>query len=246
MTEAIAIDTSSLRTTCAILYAAARYVPVPFLDDLLREQITAYLVKRTLTDQNRRLAPHTMRPLYASDSGCLHGCLAQAFWIPIKLLLFPIRKVLNILLSARWVTRDIAETLLFARALDHGIAADLLRDGADDDAQLARSRELRQAFDVALKGTDTHLLTSLLAAGLGPLRGMITSALRSLRSMRQKKSVEPDVEQTPELADRRARIAAVLARPEVVAFLREFDTRFRENLAVLAARREGTAPAPRG
>ena len=97
------------RILAGILYAAARFVPVPLLDDLLREQIQRWMVRRILP---ATLSRDGTRPLYADQSGCLGGALRAIAWIPIKLLLFPVRKVLSVVLGVRWVSRDIAEMLL--------------------------------------------------------------------------------------------------------------------------------------
>lgn len=230
-----------LRITAGILYAACRFVPVPLLDDLLREQIAAWMVRSTLPS----IPKAAIAPLWASEGGCLGGCLGSLLWLPIKLLLFPIRKVLSVVLGVRWVSRDLAEMLLLGRVLDHAVAVGLVHEAKHAGEQAQQSRELRKAFDVALQSTDTRFLSALIGTALGPIRGLVGAAMRTLRKLRRTRAEEPK----PEGADKAliegsvSRIEAMLGQPEVKRFLAEFDARVLENLEVLAQRRAAAPPA---
>lgn len=225
-----------LRITAGILYAACRFVPVPLLDDLLREQITAWMVRSTVPGSIPKSA---IAPLWSSQGGCLGGCLGSLLALPIKLLLFPIRKIVSVVLGVRWVSRDLAEMLLLARVLDHAIAVGLVHDARDAGEQAQQSREIRTAFDVALAGTDTRFLSALIATALGPIRGLVGAAVRTLRQLRRTRADAPH----PEGADKAviegsvSRVESMLAQPEVKRFLAEFDARVLENLEELARRR---------
>lgn len=222
-----------IRIVAGILYAAARFVPVPILDDLVREQIARWLVRSSLPAGTPR---EPTRPLYADASGCLGGLLRALFMIPIKLVLFPVRKVLAIVLGVRWVARDLAEMILLGRVIDHAIAEKLLSPSAAPEAIGAQAHDLRKAFDVALRGTDTKLLVALLGASIGPVRALVSPALRAIRALRLSGGESPSAEQ-PELDPAIGRIQRALETPEVRSFLAEFDRRVLENLAVLRERR---------
>lgn len=239
-----------LRITAGILYAAARFVPVPLLDDLLRERITAWMVRGTVPAVIPRAG---LRPLWSSEQGCLGGCLGAMLWVPIKILLFPIRKVIAIALSVRWVSRDLAEMLLLGRVLDHALAVGLLRPvGSDPGREVAelaqQSREIRKAFDVALAATDTGFLSALIGTALGPLRGLVGAAMRTLRKLRRSGDEPPAIEGGDKavIDSSVGRIEALLAQPEVKRFLAELDARFIENLEELARRRAVAAGASGG
>ena len=225
-----------LRITAGIFYAACRFVPVPLLDDLLREQITAWMVRSTVPASIPKSA---VAPLWSSQAGCLGGCLGSLLMLPIQLLLFPIRKIVAVVLGVRWVSRDLAEMLLLARVLDHALAVGLIDQARDAGEQVRQSREIRTAFDVALQATDTSFLSALIGTALGPIRGLVGAALRTLRQLRRTRAEEP----SPEGADKAviegsvSRIESMLAQPEVKRFLAEFDARVLENLEELARRR---------
>ena len=230
-----------VRITAGILYATARFTPVPLLDDVLREQITGWMVRATIPGSFPKSG---IKPLWASEDGCLGGCLNAALWLPIKILLFPIRKVIAIALSVRWVTRDLAEMLLLGRVLDHALEVGLLQDGRDPAELAQQSREIRKAFDVALKSTDTGFLTALLATALGPLRGIVAASLRTLQRFRRTDAEAPTLEGGDKevIEASVGRVEKMLAQPEVRRFLAEFDARILENLEVLAKRRAALPP----
>ena len=220
------------RILAGILFAAARFMPVPLLDDLVRRQVARWMVKGAAPD----LSAAALRPLSDAEPGCLPGCLGRLAMLPIQLLLFPFRKVLAILRGARWVSRDLAEMVLLGRVIDHARSTGLLSEGPQLEA---RARELRTAFDVAFHATDAQLLSTLLGAAVGPLRGLVSAAMRTLRRLRRARAEEP----RPEGADAAVldasvgRIEAALRSPPMRAFLADFDARFLENLRVLELRR---------
>ena len=219
------------RILAGTLYAAGRYVPLPLVDHLVREQVARWLVRSTVP---AGLPKEHTRVLYADSAGCLGGALRALFMIPIKLILFPIRKVLAVVLGVRWVARDLAEMLLLGRVIDHAVAEGLLADSptlADD------AKDLKTSFDVAMKGTDTRLLVALFGTATSPLRGALAPALRALRSLRRSSDEAPTPESTAELDPTVSRIQAMLQTPEVRRFVDEFDQRVMENLAVLRQRR---------
>lgn len=225
-----------VRITAGILYAAARFTPVPLLDDVLREQITAWMVRGTIPGSFPKSA---IKPLWASSDGCVGGCLGAMLMMPVKLLLFPIRKVIAIVMSVRWVSRDLAEMLLLGRVIDHALAVGLLHAERDAGELAQQSSEIRKAFDVALKSTDTGFLSAVIATALGPLRELVAASMRTLRRFRRTDAPTP----APEGGDKAVidasvgRIEAMLTQPEVRRFLAEFDTRLLENLEELAKRR---------
>lgn len=225
-----------LRITAGLLYAAGRFVPVPLVDDLVRQQIVAWMVRATVPTTMTKAA---IQPLWSDGSGCLGGCLGSLLWVPIKLLLFPIRKILSVVLGVRWVSRDLAEMLLLGRVLDHALAVGLLQETRDVGAQTQQSQEIRTAFDVALKSTDTAFLSALIGSSLGPIRGVVAAAMRTLRALRRSGADAPSLEGGDKavIESSVSRIEAMLAQPEVKRFLAEFDARMLENLEVLAKRR---------
>lgn len=219
---------SRTRITCALLYFAARQLPVPFLDDLLRTQVAAYMVRHTVKKAGLEVPTEQLAPLFGKDEHWAIGCLWALFKLPLKLLLFPIRKLANIVFAVRHLGKDLAEILLLGEVLDRAIAHGDLR-AAGDDAQLARSRRYRRAFDRALADTDTSLLWSIVGVAMGPLRGLTALALRPLRALWHGSGEEAVA--SPAMQEKVGRIEAMLMQPEVKTFIADFDRRFEAVLA---------------
>ena len=52
-----------LVVVCALLSAAARFIPVPLLDDIVRERVRQVLVSRMLKSQDRGYSSSLLAPL---------------------------------------------------------------------------------------------------------------------------------------------------------------------------------------
>jgi len=229
----------TLRVVCGLLASSARLVPVPFLDDLLREKAIHLVVSRTLKAHGRGYSSKRVAPLYSDQRGWLRGCLLFAIFFPIKLILFPIKKVITWVLAAKHVAVDLAESLLLGRALDRMLSEGRLAEGSDalgGEAQL-----LRTAFDNAVAGTDMTLMRSVLREAVASVSGLPRAALSALRRLRQKGD---DADPTEGLSaadrgkvDEGARgIRRALETPKMRVVLDAFDARFDENLRVLESR----------
>lgn len=214
------------RVTCALLYFAARQVPVPLLDDVLRTQVAAYMVKHSVKRAGLSVPSEQLAPLFEKDEHWAIGCLWWMFKLPLKLLLFPIRKITNLLFAVRHLGRDFAEILLLGEVIDRAVAnGDLRAEGtATEEAQVARSRRYRRAFDRALADTDTALLWGIVGVAIGPARGVLRAALRPLRYLWHG-SGEEAVAASPEMDAKAGAIERALLQPEVKKFLADFDAR---------------------
>ena len=218
------------RISCALLFFAARHIPLPFVDDILRTQVSKYLVRRSVEKAGVVVPTSRLAPLFSRDETWLMGCLLAVLRIPLKLILFPIRALTNVLFLVRHVGRDFAEIFLLGEVIERGIDAQLIRGGeADDTAQLARSLKMRRAFDSALKGTDTQLLWGMVSVAVGPLRAIFPAARRSLRAL-WRGAEDQAVETNPEMQTRVSAIEKVLLQPEMKRFLAEFDQRYESAL----------------
>jgi hypothetical protein len=164
---------------CALLSAAARFVPVPFVDDLLRERIRQYLVSRLLRNGGRGYGSGQVGPLWRDEAGCASGCLTLLWRIPIKILLFPIRKIVALITALRGFSRDLTDSLLFGRALERALARGLLAEGSPQPRLLSESSAVRRAFEQASQGVDRAIVAGALANGLRGIRGLPAAALRA-------------------------------------------------------------------
>lgn len=216
----------------ALLFAAGRFVPVPLLDDIVREQVALYAVTKAVEGHARSVPRAHLAPLAAPADGCFAGCLGTILMLPIKLILFPIRKVLSVFFAVRNVSRDIVEIVLLTRLVDRAIERGEIDAARSAEAQRAESLLLRQALDAALKGTNVEILSATLRAVLGPIRGIILSGLAVLRTMRRQGQDAPPPTD-PTLLESTSRLERAFDRPEVRALIESLDQKVDTELARL-------------
>ena len=232
---------------CAIAAAASRFVPIPLLDDVVKERATLTAVSRTWQAHGRRPAPGAVGIL-AGDSGSFVGGLARkALTLPLTLLLYPVRKVVRVVTAVRSVSADLVGVLLLARSVDRCLAAGWFT--GTDPAQLERdARLVRRAHDQSVAGVDLRVLEHAVGAGLRQVQGLREAAPRYARLAfgRRAEAGHPAGQDAPpepaaqvEAGVREVR--AVLERPEIARLLRTLDSRFD---AALAAATGLSAPGP--
>lgn len=233
MSETSAIDDPSVlraRAGLALTFALARYVPVPFLDDFVRERIARVVVSRAAAARSKGLEPDEVARLAAPSDGCL-GCLGALLWAPLRLLFFPIA----VLLGLRHLSRDLVEVLALGRTIERVLADDRYPLASPAEARLAYARDVRIAFDGARRGLDIHTVGSLLSLSLGPLRKVLPAAMRSSRRLwHGELGAEEPAVQAPA-----SRLAAALEDPRMKELLAKIDQRFDELLLAQRARSAG-------
>jgi hypothetical protein len=213
---------------CGIAAGAARFLPVPLLDDVVRRRAAQTAVVRTLRAHDRRWSAGLAEPLWADAEDARRGVRGRLGAVPGTLLLFPVRKYTALFGAVRGVPNDVARVVLLARAVDRRLERGALTapDRVPDEA-----RALRQAVDEAIAGMDLRLLTAALADGLSGTRGLTTAAVGLVRerfasSEPASPADAPPVDAPPvegPLAEGTARVTEVLRRPEVSALLDRFD-----------------------
>jgi hypothetical protein len=214
-----------LLVVCALLAAAARFVPVPLLDDVLRERIRQYLVSRLLDGGGRTFSSGRVGPLWKDEGSCTSGCLALLWKVPLAIVLFPIRKIVAIVTAVRGFARDVTEALLFGRALDRALVRGLLAEGSPEPTLHAEALVIRRAFDHAAAGADTRIVSVALADALRGIRGLPRAALRAARSLAKSgQAAAPPKDQVVEQGA--GAVEQTLDRPDVARVLADFDARF--------------------
>lgn len=224
------IDASVLRTraTLATAFLLARYAPLPFLDDFVRERVARQVVARAAASLGHALDAPEVARLAAPTDGCL-GCLGAILWAPLRMLFFPVA----VFLSLRFASRDLVEIFALGRSVER-----VLSDGryplmASAEERLTYARDVRLAFDAARRGLDTHAVSGVLSVALGPLRRIAPSALRVARRAWSGDAGEP----TDAAAEAPAsRLAAALDDPRVRTLLETIDARFDRELLAQRAR----------
>jgi hypothetical protein len=222
-----------LTVVCALLYAAGRFVPLPLLDDIVRTRVRQLLVSRLLRGAGRTFGSSRVGPLWRDDGGCGGGCLSLLWKIPLKLLLFPIRKILALVTAVRGFAEDVTEMLLFGRAIDRSLVRGLLPEGTPDPELSRQASLIRSSFNQAYLGVNKGLLAIALAEALRGVQGLPAAAARAARAVARSKSEDTGTETAPPEAgadqavlDRgTSAVLAVLQRPDVAKTVSDFDLR---------------------
>lgn len=232
------VDPAVLRTRAvvALTFALARYIPIPIVDDLVRERLARVAVGKAAAAQGATLEPAEIATLAAPSDGCI-GCLLALLWLPVRLLLYPFRALLGIVLGVRWASRDLVEVFALGRTIDRLLADGRYPLGATLEARVAHARDARRAFDVARRGLDTHAVTGLFSVALGPLRKVLPAAMRPLRRFWHGDASEAAPAGAVDAPA--SRLAAALDDPRMLALFETIDRRFDEALLAERARSQG-------
>lgn len=212
---------------CGLVAAAARFVPVPLLDDAVAGRATRVAIARTLRHHGRTWSVDDVEPLVSGTSGWLPGVARYVKAIPGKLLLFPVRKYKLLLTAARGVPDDVATVVLLAHVTHVRLASGGL-SGATAQERQREAAELRRAFDRVHDEMDWAVLRTAASEALGGLAGLPSALARFSRRLLTR---DPsDDASAPPAADAEVdeavtRVRGLLRRPDVAAVLAEFDRR---------------------
>ena len=213
---------------CGIAAAAARFLPVPLLDDVVRRRAAQIAVVRTLRAHGREHPSELVEPLWEDPEGRRRGLRGRLSGVPKRLLLFPVRKYTALFGAVRGVPNDVARVVLLARAVDHRLEL----GGLSSPARVPdEARALRRAVDEVIEGMDLQLLTAALADGLSRSRGLTTAAVAFVRRRLRKDEPAGDVPTDGPLADGAAHVTEVLRRPEIASLLDRYDAQVDERLS---------------
>ena len=139
MTEA---SLSTQWAVCGIAAAAARFLPVPLLDDVVRRRAAQVAVVRTLRAHGRDHPSELVEALWEESDPARRGVRGRLRGLPRRLLLFPVRKYTAVFGAVRGVPNDVARVVLLARAVDRRLELGELSSPArvpDEAAALRRA-----------------------------------------------------------------------------------------------------------
>ncbi len=241
---------------CAIAAAASRFVPVPLLDDAVKSRSTRIAVLVTVRDAGRRYPAESVSPLWDGVEGFADGLRRFARQVPRKIVLYPVRKYVELFGSVRGVPQDVMQVMLLARTvhrcLERGLLAEPGGSGAtgggpgsgwsgragrraDKQSLQAESERIRRAFDTAVDGMDLTLISGALADGLSQGKGLTTSAVGYARKLFGSGAGPDEPAETGQVSVPRPdadveqgaeEIERVWGSPKVTRLLHEFDARF--------------------
>jgi hypothetical protein len=209
-----------------IVSAAGRFVPVPFVDDMVRSQCRKFVIKRTLAAHGRSELYLELEALYddGGKKGVVAGSLRTMRRVATKLVLFPVRKLAAIATSARGVPLEIMRVVLIGRTLDRR-----LREGNFTAADAPR---LRAAFEKAFAGMDLRVVRAAMKDALAGVSGLKSAAIKSARQVAGHPDDPEAVNQAePTVQAGATQVQQALDRPEMLELFAEFDRRVDEALA---------------
>jgi hypothetical protein len=213
---------------CGIAAAAARFVPVPLLDDVIRGRAVQVAVSRTLRAHGRGYPAAQLEPLWTERAVRGFGRHLRA--AVLRVALWPVRKYRAIFGAVRGVPQDIVHVLLLARTVDRRLARGELADS--DPRRLGdQSRNIRRAFDEAMRGMDLRLLDAALADTLSHSRGLTSAAVAYARRWFTRPDTQPGLAPEGAVGAGTQRVTDVLGRPEIAELLDQFDARVNTALA---------------
>jgi hypothetical protein len=208
---------------CGIAAAATRFIPVPVVDEVVKDRAIRYAVHRTLRAHGRTYDDDAVEELYEGVDTRRAALGRSLRSIPRRILLFPIRKYVAIFGSVRGVPNDVMRVVLLGRTVHRAIELGRL----DGDGQPLREDAIavRRAYDDAIENQDLRLLRGALADGLSQGRSLTRAAVAYARTQFAKDGSKPAMQPGGEVERSAREVESVLRRPDVVEELEKFDAR---------------------
>jgi len=202
-----------------IVAAAARFVPLPFVDDVIRDQCRRFVVLRTLAAHGLARELEELEPFYAGTSKGLSGCLVSMFTAPFKLLLFPVRKLVAIVTSIRGVPLEVTRTILLGRTLDRCLDRG---EAMSTDHSVA----MRKAFEQSFRHMDLRALRAAVRSAMAGVHKLNSAAKADAKRTYDGDRSAEEINTSPKIDEGAQKVQQVLDRPEILELLTEFDKQF--------------------
>lgn len=212
-----------------IVSASTRFIPIPFVDQLIQTQCRRFAVSTTLSTHESNIELSELQPYYGSGEGCLTGCLNGVFRVPLKLLIFPFRKLLSAVTSIRGVPLEIMRMVLLGRTLDRCLRSGALvnKHNSAEITVAQTATHMRQAFDHAFNRMDIKVIQAAIKDALSGVTALQATAAASLkRAVHRDSQALQEVQSDATVEAEADRVQAALDQPDVLALFSEFDRRF--------------------
>lgn len=215
-----------------IASASARFIPLPFVDDIVRTRSRQFAVARTLAAHGFDYPSGDLAPLYGGDtSGWVGWTFRKAVSLPIKLALYPVRKLVKIFGSVRGVPLDLMQTVLIARTLDRCIGKGMFDPSLAEDERAKQAGEVRLAFESAFDGIDWIVVRSLMSDTMLQVKHWKGATAQLAQQIFAKDATDPErlsvepLDNDKEIAAGAAEVKAMLEKPETLQLIADFDQR---------------------
>lgn len=181
--------------THAVLIGLTPLIPLPILDDLVKDYLKRRLFRALASANGRDLSAEDLRVLSEERSaGCLRGCLAQALIFPLKRIF---RKIFFFLEWKRAV--DLTSYYLhFGYLLDYALRE---RANAPAVADMKSAAEVRDAIDAVCREAPIKPIESAVSASFRQSRKVLRGAARLLEGSLRRLAGRPDREQVAQAVE---------------------------------------------
>lgn len=214
-------------TACALVRAATRFLPVPFLDEAVAQRASRFAVARTLRAHGRTYPASAVEPLYADRR---RGLLRRVTAVPRKLLLFPVRKWTRVAGAVTGVPTDVSRVLLMGRATHRRLALGELST-TDRDELRQESVRVRAAAEAVVDEMDLRLLLGSVSDALSQVTDLTGAVVAYARERFGSDSADESAPAPGPVVAGAVEVERALEQPEVVRLLAEFDRRMDQRLA---------------
>lgn len=219
-------------TMAGIVAAGARFIPIPFVDELVQSRCRRFVITQTLAAHQSTLTANEIAPFYSSSGGCVVGCLGMLLRAPLKVFLFPIRKIVTIFTSVRGVPLEIMRTVLLGRTLDRYLRLGKL----GKPTSTVDTLEMRNAFETAFAQMDWRAVRAAIKDALGTVDQWKDSAVDSAKQVLNQSEEVEQMDNRPAVQASAEQVERVLNRSETLTLFAEFDRRFDEAMNSTALR----------
>lgn len=144
----------------ALLVALTRFIPLPLVDDAVRQSLLRKMVRAVAQEHGRTLSEQEQKMLTDDPpSGCLGGCLPKIFMFPVKKILPKVLVVVELKKLTDLATLTYVQGFLLDQMLEQNIwpGADRARKAVDAAAQQAGTSPLQVAFGAAFESAANHV-----------------------------------------------------------------------------------------
>lgn len=219
-----------------ITAAASRFIPIPFVDDIVKTRSRQFVVARTLAEHKCTFRSKQLFAIYGDTGGCVSGCIGFVIMLPVKLLLFPIRKIVKLVTAVHGVPMDLIRTVLIAKTVDRCIRLGLIETTDDPNSAAKRAvqaTQIRAAFDEAFQGIDWLAVRTALGDAFSQMDGWRRAAIRlAKRAFRGNDNPIDPMSGDDEVNESAKQIEAILRKPETLELLKRFEERFDAALVI--------------
>jgi hypothetical protein len=208
-----------------IVASASRFVPVPFVDDIVTTQCRRFVVSTTLRSRRSTIPTERFEAFYGSDAGLATKLAKAVVTAPLKLMLFPVRKVLTIATSIHGVPVEIMRMVLIGRSLNRVLRIDGIAERLDADP--THAGQIRLAFETAFSGMDFRVIKAAVSDALASMSGWKDAAIELAGQLaRNETPKESDYQPGSQLDSSATQVRKALDQPEIIKIFAEFDRRF--------------------